>query len=126
LITVTIFSNYRPRSFLHHQFDQVPVPTNVYDPQGYNSMLPELSILARYMLIYCKCFYLGKLKRFPLYLRSSFFSIVGLLNLQIIINNLTKSGPHRTPYYLDLQCLLGPNYTFMSSIFSMKTSYIPC
>ncbi|GLT64308.1 hypothetical protein SLA2020_368120 [Shorea laevis] len=37
----------RPRSFLHHQFDQVPVPPTVYDPQGYNSMLPELSILAR-------------------------------------------------------------------------------
>ena len=58
LIAVIIFHNYRPRSFLHHQFDQVPVSPNVYDPQGYNSMLPELSILARYLLIHYKCFYL--------------------------------------------------------------------
>lgn len=63
MIVVIIYSNYRPRSFLHHQFDQVPVPPTVYDPQGYNSMLPELSILARYLLIYYKCFLSGKVKK---------------------------------------------------------------
>ncbi|XP_042982051.1 uncharacterized protein LOC122311528 isoform X3 [Carya illinoinensis] len=38
--------SYSPRSFLYHQ--AVSVPPNVYDPQGFNSMLsPELSISAR-------------------------------------------------------------------------------
>ncbi|KAF5450837.1 hypothetical protein F2P56_031156 [Juglans regia] len=42
---LSMLPSYSPRSFLYHQ---VSVPPNVYDPQGFNSLLsPELSISAR-------------------------------------------------------------------------------
>lgn len=63
IITVIIFANHRPQSFLYHQLNQVRMPPNVYDPQvyNYNSMLPELSYSVRYLLTHNKYFYLVKL-----------------------------------------------------------------